>query len=118
MRVKALGPKRPLVAETLNGAALNAHPMGMFEAMLGALSTFYPDAKDIFNGESRWKQIYRLIAKVPIIAAFAYHHRIGMQYAYPDNDLGYEGNFLNVMFKTTEAGRVRGSPVDLGAFLR
>ena len=59
----------------------------MFEATLGALSTFYPDAKDIFDVECRWKQIYRLIAKVPTIAAFAYRHRIGMQYAYPDNDL-------------------------------
>ena len=48
------------------------------------------------------KQIYRLIAKVPTIAAFAFRHRIGMQYAYPDNDLSYEGNFLNMMFKTTE----------------
>jgi citrate synthase len=76
--------------------------MGMFEATLGALSTFYPDAKDIFNEESRWKQIYRLIAKVPTIAAFAFRHRIGMQYSYPDNDLSYEGNFLNMMFKTTE----------------
>jgi len=74
----------------------------MFEATLGALSTFYPDAKDIFNKESRCKQIYRLIAKVPTIAAFAFRHRIGMQYAYPDNDLSYEGNFLNMMFKTTE----------------
>ena len=76
--------------------------MGMFEATLGALSTFYPDAKDIFNQECRWKQIHRLIAKVPTIAAFAFRHRIGMQYAYPDNDLNYEGNFLNMMFKTTE----------------
>src|SRR3569832_2056492 len=76
--------------------------MGIFEATLGALSTFYPDAKDIFNVERRWKQIYRLIAKVPTIAAFAFRHRIGMQYTYPDNDLSYEGNFLNMMFKTTE----------------
>jgi citrate synthase len=74
----------------------------MFEATLGALSTFYPDAKDIFNVELRCKQIYRLIAKVPTIAAFAFRHRIGMQYSYPDNDLSYEGNFLNMMFKTTE----------------
>ncbi|HKG80948.1 MAG TPA: citrate/2-methylcitrate synthase, partial [Pyrinomonadaceae bacterium] len=56
----------------------------------------------IFNVECRWKQIYRLIAKVPTIAAFAFRHRIGMQYSYPDNDLSYEGNFLNMMFKTTE----------------
>jgi len=90
------------IKKVMDGFHYNAHPMGMFIAMLGALSTFYPDAKDIFNEESRWKQIYRLIAKVPTIAAFAYRHRIGMQYAYPDNDLSYEGNFLNMMFKTTE----------------
>src|SRR5256714_3827462 len=90
------------IKKVMDGFHYNAHPMGMFIAMLGALSTFYPDAKDIFNEESRWKQVYRLIAKVPTIAAFAYRHRIGMQYAYPDNDLNYEGNFLNMMFKTTE----------------
>jgi len=90
------------IKNVMDGFHYNAHPMGMFIAMLGALSTFYPDAKDIFNTECRWKQIYRLIAKVPTIAAFAYRHRIGMQYAYPDNDLSYEGNFLNMMFKTTE----------------
>src|SRR5437762_9368888 len=90
------------IKKVMDGFHYNAHPMGMFIAMLGALSTFYPDAKDIFNEESRWKQVYRLIAKVPTIAAFAYRHRIGMQYAYPDNDLSYEGNFLNMMFKTTE----------------
>ena len=90
------------IKTVIDGFHYNAHPMGMFEAMLGALSTFYPDAKDIFNPESRWKQIYRLIAKVPTIAAFAFRHRIGMQYSYPDNDLSYEGNFLNMMFKTTE----------------
>jgi citrate synthase len=90
------------IKQVMDGFHYNAHPMGMFIAMLGALSTFYPDAKDIFNEEQRWKQIYRLIAKVPTIAAFAYRHRIGMQYAYPDNDLSYEGNFLNMMFKTTE----------------
>ncbi len=90
------------IKKVIDGFHYNAHPMGMFEATLGALSTFYPDAKDIFNVESRWKQIYRLIAKVPTIAAFAFRHRIGMQYSYPDNDLSYEGNFLNMMFKTTE----------------
>src|SRR5262245_49601648 len=90
------------IKKVIDGFHYNAHPMGMFEATLGALSTFYPDAKDIFDKDSRAKQIYRLIAKVPTIAAFAYRHRIGMQYAYPDNDLSYEGNFLNMMFKTTE----------------
>ena len=90
------------IKQVMDGFHYDAHPMGMFVSMLGALGTFYPDAKDIFNVENRWKQIYRLIAKVPTIAAFAYRHRIGMQYAYPDNDLSYEGNFLNMMFKTTE----------------
>src|SRR6202158_4538188 len=60
------------IKKVIDGFHYNAHPMGMFEATLGALSTFYPDAKDILDGESRWKQIYRLIAKVPTIAAFAY----------------------------------------------
>ena len=87
----------------MDGFHYNAHPMGMFISTLGALGTFYPDAKDIFNTEARWKQIYRLIAKVPTIAAFAYRHNVGMPYAYPDNDLSYEGNFLNMMFKTTES---------------
>ncbi|HEY0546158.1 MAG TPA: citrate synthase [Pyrinomonadaceae bacterium] len=90
------------IKKVLDGFHYNAHPMGMFESMVSALSTFYPDAKDIFETECRRKQIYRLIAKVPTIAAFAYRHRVGMQYAYPDNDLSYEGNFLNMMFKTTE----------------
>ena len=98
------------IKKVIDGFHYNAHPMGMFEATLGALSTFYPDAKDIFDLESRRKQIYRLIAKVPTIAAFAYRHNIGMAYAYPDNDLSYEGNFLNMMFKTTET-RYQSNPV-------
>ena len=90
------------IKKVMDGFHYDAHPMGMFIGTLGALATFYPDAKDIFNAESRRKQIFRLVAKVPTIAAFAYRHRIGMSYAYPDNDLSYEGNFLNMMFKTTE----------------
>jgi citrate synthase len=90
------------IKKVLDGFNYNAHPMGMFEAMVAALSTFYPDAKEIFDVECRQKQIYRLIAKAPTIAAFAYRHRMGMPYSYPDNDLSYECNFLNMMFKTTE----------------
>lgn len=90
------------IKKVMDGFHYNAHPMGIMIATLGALSTFYPDAKDIFDEEARRKQIYRLIAKVPTIAAFAYRHRVGMRYSYPDNDLSYEGNFLNMMFKTTE----------------
>ena len=77
-------------------------PMGMLISTIAALSTFYPDAKDIFNEESRRKQTYRLIGKMPTLAAFAYRHSLGMPYSYPDNDLSYPGNFLNMLFKTTE----------------
>ena len=76
--------------------------MGMLISTIAALSTFYPDAKDIFNAESRRKQTYRLIGKMPTLAAFAYRHSLGMPYAYPDNELSYAGNFLNMLFKTTE----------------
>ncbi|MDT7778978.1 MAG: citrate synthase [Acidobacteriota bacterium] len=90
------------IKKVLDGFHHSAHPMGMFEAMVAALSTFYPESKNIRDEPCRQKQIYRLIAKVPTIAAFAYRHRMGLPYSYPDNDLSYEGNFLNMMFKTTE----------------
>ena len=72
--------------------------MGMFVSMVGALSTFYPDAKKVHDPQSRQLQVYRLIAKVPTLAAFAYRHTIGMRFNYPDNDLSYAGNFLKMMF--------------------
>jgi citrate synthase len=80
----------------------DAHTMGMLVSTVAALSTFYPEAKEIFNPESRLKQTYRIIGKMPTIAAFAYRHSRGMPYAYPDNDLSYTGNFLNMLFKMTE----------------
>ncbi len=80
----------------------DAHPMGMFVSTVAALSTYYPEAKNIFDGDVRRNQFYRLVAKVPTIAAFTYRHNIGMPYAYPDNDLSYTGNFLNMMYKATE----------------
>jgi citrate synthase len=86
----------------MDGFRYDAHPMGMLVATVGALSTFYPDAKETHNAESRRIQTHRLIAKMPTIAAFAHRHAIGMPYAYPDNDLSYAGNFLNMMFKMTE----------------
>jgi citrate synthase len=86
----------------MDGFHHDAHPMGMLVGTIGALSTFYPEAKSIFDAESRRKQTYRLIGKVPTIAAFAYRHSMGMPYAYPDNDLSYPANFLNMMFKMTE----------------
>ncbi len=86
----------------MDGYHYDAHPMGMLIGTIGALSTFYPEAKNIFDAEARQKQIYRLIAKMPTIAAFAYRHSKGLPFVYPDNDLSYPGNFLNMMFKTTE----------------
>jgi len=79
-----------------------AHPMGVLISTVGALSTFYPEAKKIFDVKSRRDQTYRLISKMPTLAAFAYRHSLGLPYSYPDNDLSYTGNFLNMMFKMTE----------------
>jgi citrate synthase len=81
----------------------DAHPMGMFISIVAALSTFYPEANKVNDAENRLAQIKRLIAKVPTIAAFSYRHNRGLPYVYPDNDLTYTGNFLNMMFKMTEA---------------
>ncbi|MBI5464146.1 MAG: citrate synthase [Ignavibacteriales bacterium] len=77
----------------------DAHPMGMFISTIAALSTFYPEAKELNDPENRMTQICRLIAKVPTIAAFAYRHSKGAPYIYPDNELTYAGNFLNMMFR-------------------
>jgi citrate synthase len=90
------------IKKFLDGFHYDAHPMGMLISTIAALSTFYPDAKDIFNAESRQKQTWRLIGKMPTLAAFAYRHSLGMPYAYPDNELSYTGNFLSMLFKTTE----------------
>jgi len=90
------------IKKFLDGFHYDAHPMGMLISTVAALSTFYPDAKDIFNPDSRRKQTYRLIGKMPTLAAFAYRHSLGMPFAYPDNELGYCGNFLNMLFRTTE----------------
>ena len=86
----------------LDSFRYNAHPMGKLIAMVAALGTFYPEAKDISDPEVRQRQIERLVAKMITLAAFSYRHMVGMPYAYPDNDLSYPGNFLNMMFKTTE----------------
>jgi citrate synthase len=80
----------------------DAHPMGMLVSAVGALSTFYPSAKKIFDVQTRRDQTYRLIGKMPTLAAFAYRHSLGLPYSYPDNDLSYTGNFLNMLFKMTE----------------
>jgi citrate synthase len=90
------------IKKLMEGFQYDAHPMGVFLSTVGAFSTFYPDAKRIFDEKSRKKQIHRLIAKVPTIAAYAFRHSIGRPYVYPDNDLSFTGNFLNMLFKMTE----------------
>ncbi|HEV2790479.1 MAG TPA: citrate synthase, partial [Solirubrobacterales bacterium] len=84
------------------GFRYDAHPMGMLLAGVGALSTFYPDAKQIGDPEERYMAAVRLIAKIPTLAAFSYRHNMGLPYVYPDNDLDYAQNFLSMMFKKTE----------------
>ena len=90
------------LAKLMEGFRHDAHPMGMFISTVAALSTFYPEAKDIFSEPSRRLQTVRLIAKVPSIAAYAFRHSIGRPYNQPDNDLSYAGNFLNMLFRMTE----------------
>jgi len=90
------------IKKFLDGFHYDAHPMGMMISTVAALSTFYPESKDIFNADSRRKQTYRLIGKMPTLAAFAYRHSLGMPFAYPDNELSYCGNFLNMLFRTSE----------------
>ncbi len=90
------------VKQFIDGFHHDAHPMGMLVSTVAGLSTFYPEAKAIFDEERRRKQIVRLIAKMPTMAAFAHRHAVGLPYAYPDNELSYAGNFLSMMWKTTE----------------
>ena len=90
------------IKKLIDGFHHDAHPMGILLSTVGALSTFYPEAKKIFDVSSRHDQTYRLISKMPTLAAFAYRHSLGLPYSYPDNDLSYTGNFLNMLFKMTE----------------
>ena len=87
----------------MDGFLYDAHPMGMLVSTVAALSTFYPQSKEIFDEEDRLLHIKRLIAKMPTMAAFAYRHSFGLPYAYPDNDLSYTGNLLNMLYKFSEA---------------
>jgi citrate synthase len=90
------------IKKLMEGFQYDAHPMGAFLAIVGALSTIYPDAKRIQDEDVRRLQIHRLIAKVPSIAAYAFRHSIGRPYIYPDNSLSFTGNFLNMLFRMTE----------------
>ena len=87
------------IKKFIDGFHYDAHPMGMLVSTVAALSTFYPEAKNIGDAQVRSKQIVRLIAKLPTIAAFIYRHSIGRHYVYPDNELSYTGNFLSMMFR-------------------
>jgi citrate synthase len=90
------------IKKLIDGFHHDAHPMGILIGTVGALSTFYPDAKRIFNADPRRKQIVRLIAKIPTLAAYAQRHAAGLPYVYPDNSLSYAGNFLSMMWKLSE----------------
>ena len=97
------------VTKFLEGFRYDAHPMGMLLGAVGALSTFYPDAKEIFDPENRYLQRVRLIAKLPTIAAYIFRHSHGLPYVLPRNDLDYIGNFVNMTFEI--GGRHEPNPV-------
>jgi len=86
----------------LEGFRHNAHPMGMLASTIAALSTVYPDARDVLDPENRAHQIVRLVGKMPTIAAYTYRHSRGFPYIYPDNDLNYTENFMNMLWKMVE----------------
>jgi citrate synthase len=90
------------IKKFVDGFHHDAHPMGILISTVGGLSTFYPQATDIYDEEQRRISIYRLIAKMPTLAALAYRHSLGLPYNYPDNELSFAGNFLNMMFKMVE----------------
>lgn len=90
------------IKKLMDGFHYDAHPMGMLISTIGALSTFYRDGQDIHNPASRQKQIWRLIGKMPTIAAFAYRHSQGRPYVYPDNSLSYIANFMSMLWRMTE----------------
>jgi len=86
----------------MEGFRYDGHPMGMFVSTVAALSTVYPDAKHVHDADNRLLQIKRLIGKVPSIAAMSYRHNVGFPYVYPDNDLNYAENFMNMLWKMVE----------------
>jgi citrate synthase len=91
------------IKKFIDGFHYDAHPMGMLISTVAALSTYYTDAKHIMDADSRRKQTYRLIGKMPTLAAFAFRHSVGRPYVYPDNTLSYTGNFMSMLWRLTEA---------------
>ncbi len=90
------------VKQLMEGFRYDAHPMGMLTSVVAALSTFYPEARNVDDPAVRMQQAVRLIAKVPTIAAWSYRHSKGLPFVYPDNDLGFTANFLSMMFRIAE----------------
>jgi citrate synthase len=90
------------IKELVAGFRYDAHPMGVLMSTVAALSTFYPEARHIHDATVRRKQIFRLMAKMPTLAALAYRHSMGLPFVYPDNDLTYSANFLQMMFRISE----------------
>jgi citrate synthase len=90
------------IKKILDGFHYDAHPMGMLISSVAALSTFYKEAKDVHDAANRRVQILRLIGKMPTLAAYAYRHSQGLPYVYPDNELSYTENFMNMLWKKTE----------------
>jgi citrate synthase len=90
------------VRRFMEGFRYDAHPMGMLLASVGALSTFYPESRNISDGDNRHMQIVRLIAKMPTLGAWSFRHAQGKPYVYPDNDLSYAANFLAMLFRMSE----------------
>ena len=90
------------VKKFMDGFHYDAHPMAVLVSSVAALSTFYPEARNVRDPEIRQTQITRLVAKMPTLSAFAYRHGVGMPYVYPDDELSFTGNFLSMMFKTTQ----------------
>jgi citrate synthase len=87
------------ITKLLNGFRYDAHAMGIMISSVAALSTFYPEAKEVHDADNRWIQMIRSVAKMPTLAAFAYRHHRGLPYVYPENQLSYCGNFLNMLYR-------------------
>ncbi|MEX1256279.1 MAG: citrate synthase [Gemmatimonadota bacterium] len=87
------------ITKLLDGFRYDAHTMGMMISAVAALSTFYPESKEVHDPANRWEQIVRLVAKMPTLAAFCFRHHRGLPYVFPENQLGYSANFLNMLFR-------------------
>jgi citrate synthase len=98
------------ITELFRAFRYDAHAMSMVISGVAALSTFYPDAKDVDDADQRWQQIVRLLAKMPTLAAYAFRHHRGLPYVYPENELSYTANFLSMLFRIG-AREYRPSPV-------